>query len=90
MPPDHAPSPGGPAGILGMLPERWHEQFLGEYQAAAPAVARDARQQLGELLARWRLRALAYSDPGFEAAAQAARDARPEDLNPVPGLSGWW
>ena len=27
----------------------------------------------------------AYSDPEFDAAAQAARRARPEDLVPLPG-----
>lgn len=80
----------GPAEILGLLPQRWHEQFLSEYRAALEA-ARDVRQWrfLAELLTRWRLRAIAYSDPGFDAAAQAARDARPEDLAPVPGLADW-
>lgn len=79
-----------PAEILALLPRRWHEQFLSEYHAALDA-ARDVRQwrYLAETLTRWRLRATAYSDPGFDAAAQAARDARPEDLTPVPGLAGW-
>jgi hypothetical protein len=80
----------GPAEILALLPQRWHEQFLGECRAALEA-AHDVRQwrYLAEMLTRWRLRAAAYSDPGFEAAAQAARDARPEDLAPVPGLADW-
>jgi len=41
----------------------------------------------GCALHRWHLRAVAYSDPGFSAAAQAAREARPEDLTPVPGVA---
>lgn len=88
--PSGEPGWDGPAEILEVLPQRWHDQFLDEYRAALDA-ARDVRQwrHLGELLNRWRLRATAYSDPGFDAAAGAARDARPEDLYPVPGLAGW-
>jgi hypothetical protein len=37
------------------------------------------------LLHRWRLRATAYADPGFQAAAQAASQADPQDLVPLPG-----
>ena len=79
-----------PAEILALLPLRWHEQFLGEYRAALES-ARDVRQwrYLTELLARWQLRATAYSDPSFDVAAEAARDVRPEDLHPVPGIAGW-
>ena len=40
---------------------------------------------LAELLHRWHLRAVAYSDPEFSTAVREARDARPEDLIPVPG-----
>jgi DNA invertase Pin-like site-specific DNA recombinase len=74
------------AEILRRLPLRWHAQFLTEYRTALDA-AREVRrwQQLSDLLHRWRLRATAYADPQFEASAQAARDARPEDLTPVPG-----
>jgi len=84
--PAHEPAPDDPAGILQRLPSRWHAQFLTEYRAALDA-AREVRrwQQLSDLLRRWRLRAAAYADPQFEASAQAARDARPEDLTPVPG-----
>jgi Family of unknown function (DUF6247) len=84
--PIHGISPDDPAEILRLLPTRWHAEFLSEYRAALEA-AREVRrwQQLGELLHRWHLRATAYADPGFEASAQAARDARPEDLVPVAG-----
>lgn len=72
------PDPDDPTQILALLPDRWHDQFLAEYRAALDA-AREVGQwpQLRALLHRWRLRATAYSDPGFDAAAHAARDARP-------------
>lgn len=84
--PIHEPAPDDPAEILRRLPLRWHAQFLAEYRAALDA-AREVRgwQQLRDLLHRWCIRATAYADPEFEASAQAARDARPEDLAPVPG-----
>jgi hypothetical protein len=87
--PSGEPGWDGPAEILELLPDRWHGQFLDEYRAALDA-ARDVRQwrHLAELLTRWQLRAAAYSDPGFAAAAEAARDARLQDLHPVPGLAG--
>lgn len=64
-----------------MLPARWHEQFLGEYRGALEA-AHDVRrfQQLCEVLHLWRLRAVAYSKPGFEEAAQAAREGRGDEF----------
>lgn len=86
--PVHEAVPGGPAEILRLLPARWHEQFLAEYRAALDAAHEVWRwQQLSDLLHRWHLRALAYSDPEFDAAARAARSARPEDLTTVPGLA---
>ncbi|MDQ2874422.1 MAG: DUF6247 family protein [Actinomycetota bacterium] len=88
--PISAPDPEDPAEILAVLPERWHAQFAGEYSDALEA-ARDPQHwaELRALLHRWRLRAAAYSDPGFDAAMQAGRDARPEDMIPVPGLAAW-
>jgi hypothetical protein len=84
--PVSAGDPEDPAAILGLLPERWHEEFLAEYRHALE-VAREVRRWpfLAELLHRWHLRAVAYSDPEFSAAVREARDARPEDLIPVPG-----
>jgi hypothetical protein len=84
LPPQQDPD--DPAEILAMLPDRWHDQFLAEYRSGLDA-AREVGQwpRLRALLHRWRLRATAYSDPGFDLAAQAARRARPEDLIPLPG-----
>jgi hypothetical protein len=78
--------PDDPARILALLPERWQQQFLAEYRSGLDA-AREVGQwsRLRALLHRWRLRATAYADPGFEAAAQTARQADPEDLVPLPG-----
>lgn len=78
--------PDDPAQILALLPDRWHEQFLAEYRSGL-----DAAREVGQwprppaLLHRWRLRATACTDPGFHAAAEAARRARPEELVPLPG-----
>lgn len=82
------PDPDDPAEILDQLPPLWHDEFLAEYHAAALEAASEVRQYqaLRALLHRWRLRATALSDPAFEAGLQAAREARPEDLWPVPGL----
>lgn len=83
--PAHTPEPDDPAEILRILPARWHDQFLQEYHAALEA-AHEVRQwsTLRGLLHGWWLRALAYSDPAFDAAAQEAREARAEALTPLP------
>ncbi len=66
--------PDDPVEILRGLPARYHEQFLAEYEAAV-AAARHPEQyrQLHDLLRLWRLGAIAFSDPGFEAQKEAAR-----------------
>jgi Family of unknown function (DUF6247) len=62
-----------PVEILRVLPARYHEQFLAEYDAAAVSARRpEEYQQLHRLLRLWRLRAAAYSEPGFEARLEAA------------------
>ena len=78
----------GPAEILALLPQRCHEQFLSEYRAALEA-ARDVRRWrlLADLLSHWRLRALAYSDPGFDAAARDAPARRPDPCTRAGGLA---
>ncbi|HEX9357663.1 MAG TPA: DUF6247 family protein [Streptosporangiaceae bacterium] len=60
--------PDDPVEILRVLPERFHEQFLAEYTAAAEAARRpECYRALHVLLRLWRLSAAAYSEPGFEA-----------------------
>ena len=60
-------------------------EFAGEYRDALDA-ARDMQHwaELRAMLHRWHLRAVAYADPEFWAAAREARDAQPGDLHPVP------
>jgi uncharacterized protein DUF6247 len=87
----HQESPDDPAEILRVLPAKWHEQFLQEYHGALDAAHEVWRfQQLRDVLHLWRLRALAYSQPGFEDAAQAARDGRAgEFISADQIIPGW-
>jgi hypothetical protein len=69
--PISAPGPEDPAEILALLPERWRAQFASEYRNALDT-ARESQHwaELLALLHRSRLRAAAYSDPGFDAAIE--------------------
>jgi hypothetical protein len=80
-----------PAEILRALPEQWHEQFLSEYHSALEAAHEVWRfQQLREVLHLWHLRAVAYSNPAFEEAAQAVRENRTDEFVPADHiLPGW-
>jgi hypothetical protein len=68
--------PDDPVEILRVLPERYREQFLAEYRAAAEA-ARQAEgyRPLHALLRLWRLTAAACSEPGFETRLASVREA---------------
>jgi len=68
--------PDDPVEILRVLPVRFREQFLAEYDAAV-AGARKPEQyrQLHQLLRLWRLSAVAFSDPGYAARRQAVEEA---------------
>lgn len=80
-----------PAEILRVLPVQWHEQFLGEYHSALDAAHEVWRfQQLRDLLHLWRLRAVAYSNPGFDRAAQAAREGRADEFVPADQVIPGW
>jgi len=60
--------PDDPVEILRVLPERFREQFLDEYAAAAETARRpEGYRALHDLLRLWRLTAAAYSEPGFDA-----------------------
>jgi hypothetical protein len=80
-----------PSEILRLLPAKWHEQFLAEYHGALDAAHEVWRfQQLREVLRMWRLRAVAYSDPGYEQAMQAAREGRAEEfVSAEQVIPGW-
>jgi Family of unknown function (DUF6247) len=68
--------PDDPVEILRVLPGQYHEQFLAEYDAVVTAARRPERyHELHHLLRLWRLRAAAYSDPGYESRLQATQDA---------------
>jgi hypothetical protein len=72
----HDYGPDDPVEILHVLPARFHEQFLAEYEVAVEGARRpEQNRQLHDLLRLWRLRAAAYSDPGYESRLQAVRDA---------------
>ena len=73
--------PDDPVEILGVLPARFHAQFLAEYDAAVAGARRpEEYRQLHHLLRLWRLSAAAFSDPGYEARRQAMEES-------VPGAS---
>jgi hypothetical protein len=63
-----------------MLPAQYREQFMTEYEAAVAGARQPAYyRRLRTLLRLWRLRAAAYSDPGFEARLAAAQAAMAGD-----------
>jgi hypothetical protein len=75
---DHDPDdPDDPVKILAVLPGAYHAQFLAEYTAAVEGARRPEQfRQLQELLRLWRLRAVAYSSPGYEERLAAACHGR--------------
>ncbi|MFB9248111.1 DUF6247 family protein [Sphaerisporangium melleum] len=80
-----------PAEILRILPEAWHEPFLSDHRSALDAAHEVWRfRQLRDLLHTWRLRALALADPGFERAAQAAREGRSKEFVPAGQIIPGW
>jgi Family of unknown function (DUF6247) len=66
-----------PATIFDALPLSHREHFRVEYDQALDAAHDLARfKQVQTLLRRWRLRAIAYSRPGYEEAVQDAVQGR--------------
>jgi uncharacterized protein DUF6247 len=66
-----------PAAIFELLPESHRSQFRAEYERALDAAHDLARfKQVRTLLRQWRLRAMAYSRPGYEEAVQDALQGR--------------
>ncbi|MGO8729972.1 MAG: DUF6247 family protein [Streptosporangiaceae bacterium] len=72
----HDVDPDDPVEILRILPARFHQQFLAEYDAAVAGARRPQQyRDLHRLLRLWRLRAVAWSDPGYAARLQDLEDA---------------
>jgi Family of unknown function (DUF6247) len=68
--------PDDPVEILRVLPGRYHEQFLAEYDAAVANARRPEHyRELHHLLRLWRLRAAAYADPGYQSRLHAVQEA---------------
>jgi Family of unknown function (DUF6247) len=84
--------PDDPVEILRVLPGEFHGQFLAEYEAAVAGARRPEQyRELHHLLRLWRLRVVAYSDPGYagrlvamqESVRSGRRDGTPiEDVVP--------
>ena len=82
--------PDDPMEIMRVLPARYHDQFLADYDAAAASARRpDQYRQLHQTLRLWRLRAAAYSDPGFEARLEEVRSA-PGHGTPIEDVVAGW
>jgi Ser/Thr protein kinase RdoA (MazF antagonist) len=79
-----------PVEILRVLPEQYQAQFRAEYGTAATAAQRpEGYGQLHRMLRRWRLRALAYSDPTYEARKEAARRGTGTWISAQDAVPGW-
>ncbi|MDR2986137.1 MAG: DUF6247 family protein [Nocardiopsaceae bacterium] len=81
---------GDPVEILRVLPARYHDQFLGEYDAAVAGARRPEQyRHLRHVLRLWRLRATAYSDPAYEARLESARSGS-DDWTPIEEVVPDW
>jgi hypothetical protein len=83
--------PDDPSEVLGVLPVKWHQQFLDEYRGALDA-AREVRcyPEVQDVLQLWRLRAVAYSGPSFDQALLAAREDRVDEfVTAEQAMPGW-
>jgi hypothetical protein len=84
-----ATHPDDPVEILAVLPARYHQQFLADYEAALTGARQpEEYRRLRHVLRLWRLRAVAYSDPSFEDRLQAARSGTGTAI-PAEQVPGW-
>lgn len=89
--PIHDPDPDDPVEILRVLPSKFHENFLAEYRVAVTGAQRPEHyKELHDLLRLWRLRAVAYSAPGYEDRRMAAREGRSESFVPAEQVIPGW
>lgn len=76
--------PDDPVEILHALPETLHAQFRAEYAAAVDEARRPEQfHRLQELLRLWRLRAVAYSGPGYAGRLAEAYEGHAAELAPA-------
>ncbi len=88
--PAYVSDPDDPVEIMRILPEEFHAQFEAEYAAAVNRARRPEQyHRLQEVLRLWRLRAVAYSDPGY-AGRLAAADDHSSDAVPAGQLIPGW
>lgn len=84
------PDPNDPAEILRLLPERYHSQFRREYAIAIEQARRPEQyRMLHELLGLWRLRAVAYSQPGYGSRLSTAASTADDDVTADGLIPGW-
>lgn len=89
--PADGPDPDDPIEILHVLPEEYHAQFRSEYAAAVDGARRPEQfRQLAEMLRLWRLRAVAYSRPGYAGRLAAAPEGHAADVVPAGRLIPSW
>jgi len=89
--PAHAGDPDDPVEILQILPGEYHAQFRAEYAAAVDGARRPEQfHQLQEMLRLWRLRAMAYSSPGYDGRLAAAPDGHAAEVIPAGQLIPSW
>jgi len=85
------PGPDDPAEILRVLPAEYQATFLGEYEAAVENARRPEQfRALAELLRWWRLRAAAYSAPGYAERLAAAKAGDTTGDVPIEDLVPEW
>jgi hypothetical protein len=83
--------PDDPVGILGLLPDEYRAQFFDDYNNAVENARRpEGFRALRETLRLWRLRAEAYSRPGYGDRLAAARRGDPADFVPAARVVSTW
>jgi hypothetical protein len=89
--PAYDSDPDDPVEILDALPEEHRGQFRAEYAAAVDGARRPEQfRELHAMLRLWRLRAVAYSSPGYDGRVAAARDPRSADSAPAERVIPGW
>lgn len=89
--PAYDSDPDDPVEILQILPEEYHSQFRAEYAAAVDGARRPEQfHKLQEMLRLWRLRAVAYTNPGYRERLVDAPEGHASDAVPAKQLIPSW